>query len=203
MIWRRKRGASKDQVTYTETHSVELHSNLAQKGVSEALGGAAIAGPPSRDARGSVVGPGSARLGTGSASARNSDAVFEPHSAWSAEAEALLAANASVRPYKVPRSYRVRADLFSARPIVIQGELEGRELVAGTVVLLPGGTLRGDVRVATLLAAGLLDGDIKATERVEAASQAEVCGSVASPIMRVAAGATINGAKLIVEDRRR
>jgi adhesin HecA-like repeat protein len=63
---------------------------------------------------------------------------------------------------------------------------------------MPGGVLRGDVRVATLLAAGLLDGRIQAGRAVEVSSHGELRGEIVSPSIDVQAGARISGASLRV-----
>jgi cytoskeletal protein CcmA (bactofilin family) len=100
------------------------------------------------------------------------------------------------RAYKIPRGYKISANIFTARPIAIQGEVEGKELVAGVVTVFPGGVLRGKSRVGTLLAAGLVDGTVEASNMVELASQGEIKGDLKTPAMKAQAGAQLNGASL-------
>lgn len=115
---------------------------------------------------------------------------------WSPTFESLVTAGAGQRAYKIPRGYKISADIFTARPVAIQGEVEGMELVARVVTVFPGGALRGESRVGTLLAAGLVDARVEASSMVEVASQGEIKGQLSTPAMKAQVGAKLNGASL-------
>jgi cytoskeletal protein CcmA (bactofilin family) len=102
------------------------------------------------------------------------------------------------RSYAVPRGYSISGSIFCTRPVAIHGELEGHDLVAGVVTVMPGGLLRGESRVGTLLAAGLVEGCVQASQLVEVASQCEVRGEIQAPSIDVHPGARLIGASLQV-----
>jgi cytoskeletal protein CcmA (bactofilin family) len=111
------------------------------------------------------------------------------------------AAVSAQRSYAVPRGYKISASIFCARPVAVYGELEGRELVAGVVTVMPGGVLRGQSRIGTLLAAGLVDGHVQASKSVEVSNQGEITGEVRAPSIDVHPGARLRGASLQVGSR--
>jgi cytoskeletal protein CcmA (bactofilin family) len=105
------------------------------------------------------------------------------------------------RSYAVPRGYRISGSVFCTRPVAIYGELEGRDLVAGVVTVMPGGALRGESRVGMLLAAGLVEGRVQASQLVEVASQGELRGDIQAPSADVHPGARLTRASLQIGSR--
>lgn len=100
------------------------------------------------------------------------------------------------RPYTVPRGYKISGSLFSMRPVLVEGELAGTDLVAQQVCVAPGGLLRGGARVGVLMCQGSLDAEIVATKSVEIKSSGSVSGSVTAPQVRVESGAKMHNAEL-------
>lgn len=102
------------------------------------------------------------------------------------------------RSYRVPRSYRIKGDILSTRPVEVLGDLEGQKLVAGLVTVLPGGVLRGDSYVDVLRVAGAVSGEVRAKSLVDVVTQGEVTGTLVTPSVRILPGARVAGAKLSV-----
>lgn len=106
--------------------------------------------------------------------------------------------NFDQRPYTVPRGYKISGSLSSVRPIVVEGELTGMDLVAQQVCVAPGGVLRGVARVGELVCQGSIDAEIEATKSVEIVSSGSVSGSVTAPQVRVESGAQMRNAELCI-----
>jgi cytoskeletal protein CcmA (bactofilin family) len=100
------------------------------------------------------------------------------------------------RPYIVPRGYKISGGLFSARTVLVEGELVGVDLVAQQVCVAPGGLLRGGARVGVLVCQGSVEAELVATKSVEITSSASVSGSVTAPQVRVERGAQLHNARL-------
>jgi cytoskeletal protein CcmA (bactofilin family) len=190
MKWRLKRNQALEH--NSPKSALKSSDNVAQS----AVGGAGSSQSPKVGLASDVP---SAKEAAHLQQAENNDLFASaPSGVWQWGADAKSGAHPSTRCFRVPRSYRIAADMFSVRPVVVQGELEGRDLVAGLVTVLPGGALRGRSRVGTLLVAGLVAAEVQASERVEVASQGEMQGVIQAPAISVAPGATLNGASLAI-----
>ncbi len=75
----------------------------------------------------------------------------------------------------------------------IDGELRGDVVAEGLLVIGPGGRVTANVEVDELVVGGVIDGDVVARERVEVLAGARVVGSLRSPRLTVADGATLLG----------
>ncbi len=75
----------------------------------------------------------------------------------------------------------------------IDGRLEGE--VQGDDLLIVGeaGALRAKVEVGSLVSNGRIEGDIRATKRVELLASSTVVGKISAPCLVVMEGATLNG----------
>ena len=188
MVWRRKR---------TTTDKTGGDQKLAGSPVVVPNGsaeGAAVTSPES------AVGIDVAATGKGvdGLTPRNGDQVADYSVAPQTFFEPLPAPGSATRSYCVPRSYRITADISSSRPVTVLGELEGRELVANITTVLPGGVLKGSARVGVLRVAGVVEADVEAKINVDVASQGEIRGRIATPSMRVAPGAKMLDASLLI-----
>lgn len=76
---------------------------------------------------------------------------------------------------------------------IIYGEVQGECDLEGILVLGEGSRWRGNIRAATIVIAGRVEGDIQATNKLELARTAFVRGKIASPIVAIARGAVHEG----------
>jgi cytoskeletal protein CcmA (bactofilin family) len=137
----------------------------------------------------------------GMLNARNTDRVIGTPDVLSSKFWSQPVTDDTQRTYVVPRGYKIAGAIYSTRPVVIYGELEGRELVAGVATVMPGGVLRGDSRTGVLLAAGLVEGHVQVDQLIEVSSQGEVGGEVRAPAIQVHPGARLSGASLQIGSR--
>lgn len=179
MIWRRKG----DRVVNQGDSTGQSHDSMSGTGGAATVDG--ITQPPAQPRMNLEV--------------KNTDYLLEGRSAaYQGASQGALAQ----RSYSVPRAYKISGSICCVRPVVVHGELDGQELVAGLVSVAPGGALRGGLRVGTLLVGGLVDGRVEASEVIDVSSQGEIRGEIHTPSMRAQAGARITGASLKVGQSR-
>ncbi len=77
--------------------------------------------------------------------------------------------------------------------IVIHGEIEGDCDLQGTVVVEEGAKWKGTVKASNVIIAGLVEGDVIVTQKLELASTAVIEGNLSGPVIAVAEGAVIKG----------
>jgi Integral membrane protein CcmA involved in cell shape determination len=80
----------------------------------------------------------------------------------------------------------------------VDGRIKGNVVAAGeqaaTLSVSEGGTIEGDVHVATVVLNGTIHGDLHAGERLTLAAKARVVGNVHYRVLQMEAGAMVNGA---------
>ena len=76
---------------------------------------------------------------------------------------------------------------------IVYGQVQGDCEIEGTLVLGEGGKWKGDIRASSVVIAGRVDGDIVATDKLELARTAHVCGKITSPVVAIARGAVHDG----------
>jgi len=76
---------------------------------------------------------------------------------------------------------------------IVYGEVHGECEIEGTLVLGEGGRWKGNIRAASIVIAGHVEGDIHATTKLELAHTAFVRGKITSPVVAIARGATHDG----------
>ena len=76
---------------------------------------------------------------------------------------------------------------------LVYGQVQGDCDIEGTLVLGEGGRWRGNIRAVNVVIAGMVEGDIEATAKVELARSAEVQGKITSPVVAIARGAVYGG----------
>jgi len=77
--------------------------------------------------------------------------------------------------------------------IVIHGEIDGNCDLQGTVVVEEGAKWVGIIKASNVIIAGMVQGEIVATEKLELASSAVIEGNLTGPVIAVAEGAVIKG----------
>lgn len=76
---------------------------------------------------------------------------------------------------------------------IVYGEVQGECDIEGILVLGEGGRWKGNIRAATVIIAGRVEGDIQASDKLELARTAYVRGKIASPVVAIARGAVHEG----------
>ena len=77
--------------------------------------------------------------------------------------------------------------------LVVGGELYGEVHIQGTLEILPGGAVRGEVHARRMVVAGLFDGHAQASEQLSLTSTARFFGIGEGGLLLVADGARVEG----------
>ncbi len=99
------------------------------------------------------------------------------------------------------RGARITGTLETDGVLRIEGTVEGDLRVRGQVLLLPGGSVHGNVAAGEAIVAGSIHGDIEAAERVEVHPGGSVEGDVSTPRLVIQDGGQLNG-QLRMQDAR-
>lgn len=91
-----------------------------------------------------------------------------------------------------------RGELTGEGDLQVQGHLEGKINVSGTVVILEGASIHADVSATEIVVGGVVRGNLSASGRVEVSSTGHLVGDVRSKVLVVREGAALNG-KINVE----
>lgn len=76
---------------------------------------------------------------------------------------------------------------------IIYGEVQGECDIEGILVLGEGSRWKGNIRAASVVIAGRVEGDIQATQKLELARTGQVHGKITSPVVAIARGAVHEG----------
>ena len=76
---------------------------------------------------------------------------------------------------------------------IVYGQVQGDCEIEGILVLGEGGSWKGNIRAASVVIAGRVEGDIHATNKLELARTAHVHGKITSPVVAIARGAVHDG----------
>lgn len=126
---------------------------------------------------------------------RNTDTVSGPSILGTTPTEKIAGA------YNIPKGYKITGSVSTSRPVVVDGELAGPELVAQEVYVRPGGTLSSPALVGELVVEGLVEGPVLARIAVEVKAGGILRGAVETPSLSVVPGGRIGGAQLLVGNR--
>ena len=92
----------------------------------------------------------------------------------------------------------LKGDIEFSGGLRIDGKIRGNIIAQGegnsTLVLSEHAEIIGDVTVPHMVINGRIDGNVRATERIELQNKAEITGDVTYKVIEIAAGAAINGA---------
>lgn len=91
-----------------------------------------------------------------------------------------------------------RGELTGEGDLQVQGQLEGKINVTGTVVILEGASIQADVSATEIVVGGVVRGNLSASGRVEVLSTGHLVGDVRGKVLVVREGAALNG-KINVE----
>lgn len=76
---------------------------------------------------------------------------------------------------------------------IVYGEVQGECELEGILVLGEGSRWKGNIRAASVVIAGRVEGDVQATDKLELARTAYVRGKITSPVVAIARGAVHEG----------
>lgn len=75
----------------------------------------------------------------------------------------------------------------------VRGEVVGQQDTNSTLIVSKSGAVEGNVRVANLVLAGTIEGDVEAENKVQLLQGARVTGTVRYHALEMAEGAEVNG----------
>ncbi|MFQ5848039.1 MAG: polymer-forming cytoskeletal protein [Candidatus Methylomirabilales bacterium] len=93
----------------------------------------------------------------------------------------------------------LRGELTGEGDLQVQGHLEGKINVTGTVVVLEEASIQADITATAIIVAGVVRGNLLAAEKVELSSTGHLVGDIRSKTLVVREGAAING-RITVEE---
>lgn len=92
----------------------------------------------------------------------------------------------------------LRGELSGDGDLHVQGHVEGKINVAGTVVIQEGASVQADISATEIIVAGVVRGNLAASSKIELSPTGYLVGDVRSPALIVREGAAVNG-RLSVE----
>jgi cytoskeletal protein CcmA (bactofilin family) len=99
----------------------------------------------------------------------------------------------------------LKGDISFAGGLRIDGKVRGnvtsRSDDNSTLVMSEHATVHGDVSVPHMIVNGKIKGNVRAVERLELQSKAEISGDVTYKVLEIAAGAQVNGALTRLSDK--
>ena len=91
----------------------------------------------------------------------------------------------------------VKGDVVFSGGLRVDGKVRGNVTAKGegnsTLVLSENATVTGNVTVPHIITNGLIKGNVRAADRIELQSKAEISGDVYYKIIEMASGAVVNG----------
>lgn len=93
----------------------------------------------------------------------------------------------------IPAGMTIRGKIEGAEDLTVAGTVDGEIHLRGTLRLLEGGRLRGQVTVWEALIAGRAEGTVMASDRAEVLSTAQIEGEIRARRLKIVEGALVNG----------
>ena len=87
----------------------------------------------------------------------------------------------------------IKGEMTLEKGLRVDGTIEGSVATKGKVTLGKGGTLKADVRAASLTSEGKIEGNVTVSDRFQVEASASVKGDIAAGKLIVAEGATLCG----------
>lgn len=95
--------------------------------------------------------------------------------------------------YFIGKGLVLRGEISGEGDVQVEGELEGRMSLTGNIFIREGARVQGDISATEVMVAGLVEGDVLASGKVELSPTCQVVGSVRSKVLVVREGATVKG----------
>ncbi len=93
----------------------------------------------------------------------------------------------------IAQGSKVKGSVSGSTPLRIEGELDGRVMLKGTVTIADSGLLKGEVKAETVQISGKVVGNVTGSERVEVLAGGSLEGDVVSPRFVIIEGAFYKG----------
>jgi cytoskeletal protein CcmA (bactofilin family) len=87
----------------------------------------------------------------------------------------------------------MRGELRGEGDLHVQGHLEGKVNLAGTVVILEGASVQADIAATEIIVAGVVRGNLTASGKIELSPTGYLVGDIRSQALIVREGAAVNG----------
>jgi cytoskeletal protein CcmA (bactofilin family) len=87
----------------------------------------------------------------------------------------------------------IRGEVAGEGDVQLQGELDGKISLTGTVVVEEGARVHADVSATEIIVAGFVRGNIVASDRVELSPTGHLVGDISTKALIVREGAALNG----------
>ena len=100
----------------------------------------------------------------------------------------------SVMVTVIPRGTRVEGLIQTSNDLVVEGEVDGRIEIGGTLTVAAGGSCRAGVRALAAPNAGAVLGDVVCSAAVAVEAGGRVVGNLRAPEVEVSADALVDGA---------
>jgi len=97
----------------------------------------------------------------------------------------------------IPAGMTIRGKIEGAEALTVAGTVDGEIHLRGTLRLLEGGRLRGQVTVWEALIAGRAEGTLMASDRAEILSTARIEGEMRARRLTIVEGALVNGRMVV------
>jgi len=92
------------------------------------------------------------------------------------------------------KTFNLEGDLRTSGDTIMAGYVEGVLEVAGRLVLLRGGRVKGSVLASGALVEGTVEGPVSVSEKLEVGPSARVTGDLSAGTLAIAEGALVQGA---------
>ena len=99
---------------------------------------------------------------------------------------------APARTYIAAGSH-IEGSISGETEVLVDGTLEGSVELKGRFVLGRRGRIRGDVTAHSVQISGKVEGNVRATEKIEVAPSGSIEGNLAAPLVSIAEGGVCNG----------
>lgn len=97
----------------------------------------------------------------------------------------------------IPAGMTVRGKIEGSEGLTVAGTVDGEIHLRGTLRLLEGGRVRGQVTVWEALIAGRAEGTLMASDRAEILSTARIEGEMRARRLTIVEGALVNGRMVV------
>ncbi len=109
------------------------------------------------------------------------------------ERMAIVAKEGAKASTVIGPSITVTGSLQGDEDLVVQGRVEGSISLTRTLMLEPSGIVKAEVRVKHAIIAGVVVGNIQATDSVELTAECRMVGDISAPRVIIVEGASFRG----------
>lgn len=95
--------------------------------------------------------------------------------------------------FVVGKGLVLRGELSGEGDVRLEGQLEGKVNLTGTVVIVEGASVQADIAATDIFVAGAVRGNLNASGKVELSPTGHLVGNVRTKVLMVREGGTVNG----------